>query len=771
MRTARRRLGLVVSLSLSLACGNKGESDDARPEGARDGAADAAARDGAPADVGRDAGGVQKQPSDTPVNVSLPAARQAALSTLQAKVDAQQSLDAQAVRAVYPTRFSGPPSYDPTTAEFFAKIQASPLALSPSELTAFRQNGFVISKTREFPSFARGYAELYSEHLPVYVSADALLEAVHRSYDAILLEVELRALIPALEELLTSVRSQLSTVEADAETRADLDLYLASALSLLRGEQVPLVAGASSSELALILKRANDATGLASLRLFGTLRDEDFSQFKPRGHYEGDLQLERYFRAMMWLGRIDFRLLETLTSGETVFRPKQFRAMVLLHELAAAKLETFTLIDDTVRTFVGESDYMVLSQVPQLLADLGGPAQARTASEQQIAQAILDGGYGQQQIASHIVFSGEGAQPMPLNRSFALLGQRYVVDSHVFSQLVHDRVAYRMMPNPLDAAFAALGNAQALALHPELQQEPAGKLPGALASTRLLVDSHGDDFWGKNFYNLWLSALRALSPRADLSDPGALGLPQIAGTEAWGKRLLNTQLASWAELRHDTLLYAKQSYTGIPVCNYPAAYVDPYPAFYEALLRYAERGAQLGERLTLAQPALTERITQHFVALREASGRLLEMAQRELRGEEFTAEQLAWINDAVRIERQSLGCTSVDYPDGWYGDLFFDKTESVEFAPTIADVHTQPADAAGNIVGKVLHVGTGFPRLMVATIDSCNGNPRAYAGVVFAYHEQTTERFQRLTDAEWELRFRNAAERPAEVPWLSSVLE
>ena len=30
-------------------------------------------------------------------------------------------------------------------------------------------------------------------------------------------------------------------------------------------------------------------------------------------------------------------------------------------------------------------------------------------------------------------------------------------------------------------------------------------------------------------------------------------LPQIAKTEAWGRRLLNTQLASWAELRHDTI--------------------------------------------------------------------------------------------------------------------------------------------------------------------------------------------------------------------------
>lgn len=32
----------------------------------------------------------------------------------------------------------------------------------------------------------------------------------------------------------------------------------------------------------------------------------DYSQFKPRGYYEGDETLETYFRAMMWYGQINF---------------------------------------------------------------------------------------------------------------------------------------------------------------------------------------------------------------------------------------------------------------------------------------------------------------------------------------------------------------------------------------------------------------------------------------------------------------------------------
>ena len=48
--------------------------------------------------------------------------------------------------------------------------------------------------------------------------------------------------------------------------------------------------------------------------------------------------------------------------------------------------------------------------------------------------------------------------------------------------------------------------------------------------------------------------------------------------------------------------------------------------------------------------------------------------------------------------------------------------------------------------GNVLHIGTGYPRLMVATMDSCGGSPHAYAGVVVAYLEERTSNFTRLTD-------------------------
>jgi hypothetical protein len=694
-----------------------------------------------------------------------PAADEEAFRALAARVQSVEKLDANGLRAAYPVTFREGLSYDPGSAQFLDRIQASALALSEAERAALSKNGFVVSTRQEFPTFLKGLAGIYAEHLPVYVSADALLEAVHSSYDEILIQFEKLSLIPELGALLKGMRTRLASADGDAAALAGADLYLAVALGLLDNTVPAPVRGADAAQIRTLIGAANAASGVQEIVLFGVKRLEDFSQFKPRGHYADDPTFQRYFRAQMWLGRIDMRILETQPDGTQLFRQDQYLATLLMHALVEPDLARFKLIDETIRVFVGESDYMVVSEVDKLVADLGGAAQARAARAQQVTDAFVRGGYGKQQIASHLMVNDGSVKTLPLSRSFALLGQRYVVDSHVFSEVVYDRIDLRMMPSPLDAAFAALGNAQTLALHPELGLFP--ELPGALGRMRVLVDAHDQGFWGANFYNLWLSALRALSPAADLTDASLAGLPEVHRTEAWGRRMLNAQLGSWAELRHDTLLYAKQSYTGIPGCDFPDAYVDPYPQFYAALSKYAEAGSRL---VMLANDSeLSKQVEGYFSTLANAAKILGEMAERELRGEPFSEAQLAFINDAVRVERQSAVCTFIDVPDGWYADLFFNRDKSIEFDPTIADVHTQPADEAGNIVGKVLHVGTGYPRLLVTTVNTCQG-PRAYAGMVYAYHEHVTKDFERLTDAEWAQRFNGQGVRPAELPWMSSVL-
>lgn len=709
----------------------------------------------------------------SPVAVAPSAAQAQELAQLRTRLQATDGLTAEQLQASRALPGATPLGYDPLQAQGLDLIRSSPQGPSADEEARLATHGFSIGQDRQFPTFTYGYASIYRDDLPVYISADSLLYAVHQSYDKILSSVEAGALSSDVRAMLTTMRGRLGQGDVawlKGPERADLDLFLALGLSLIDDALAPLVAGGDATLLADLFARAKAGEGMTAIRLFGVDRRYDFSQFTPRGHYTRSPALQQYFRAMMWFGRTELRLIETdENTGASIFRRRQLEAAVGLSELLDADARArFERVDTTIGLFVGEHDSMTAAQAPGLLADLGLADGSGLAAlpDEALAQAVINGGYGAQRIASQIAVNGT-TSTLPLHRAFQLFGQRYTVDSQVFSNVVFDRVGRgavkRMMPSAFDAAYAAMGNDQAAALlAPELTKYSYAP---DLEAMRLLVDAHEPAYWEGSLYTLWLSSLRALSPlKAELADSKQAGLPAVATGEGWGRRVLNTQLASWAELRHDTILYVKQSYTGGNSCEFPDAYVDPYPAFYTALGRYAERGKGMTGTLAASLDASTrERMETHFTRLQQVSTRLGEMAERQRSGQPFTAEQMAFINQTVAVQEVCGGASS----SGWYPELFFQYGSDVEFDPTIADVHTQPFDEDGNPVGHVLHVATGGPRRMIVTVETCSG-PRAYVGLVSSYGEKITENLERLTDEKWAAEIKGrAAPAPA---WMSDLV-
>ncbi len=61
------------------------------------------------------------------------------------------------------------------------------------------------------------------------------------------------------------------------------------------------------------------------------------------------------------------------------------------------------------------------------------------------------------------------------------------------------------------------------------------------------------DLWPANLYTGWLESLQHVMA---LPDERA---PDFMRSRVWARKSLNTALGSWTELRHDTILYAKQS--------------------------------------------------------------------------------------------------------------------------------------------------------------------------------------------------------------------
>jgi hypothetical protein len=710
---------------------------------------------------GPDPSAIQSVPSRLDPGVTVLVATPAAAAALNEDVDAARQLSPDEVRTAHAVEFASELGYDPLTAAHLDAILSSGFSSADAARAQLAQMGFALAGEGSFPSFASGYSHIYAADLPVFVSSDMVLEAIYRSHDKILQALEQATLQPRLEHLLSSIRGALieQASSLDPEVASDLNFYLGVALSLLHGGEVdPREPDGVKDFVSLAMK----AEGSRERVLFGVSREIDFSQFKPRGHYAGDKKLESYFRAMIWLGRTDFRLIETLPNGEQVLRRRQVESVVALRKLLSSDaFAEYQAIDAAIGAFVGEHDYMTLEEVDELLAALEGSDGIAEVSDEALAEAIVAGQFGEQRIASQVMRrQGGGPGTLPLSSSFALFGQRYTVDSHVFSNVVYDRVPTRILPNPLDAAFAAIGNDQALGLLGQELDDEAG-YAGQLSAMRTLVDAHPSSYWQSSLYTSWLSALRTLSPTAAPADD----LPAVARSESWGRRLLNTQLSSWAQLRHNNVLYVKQSYTSGAACEYPEAYVDPYPEFFEAVVTFAERALELTSGLGL-EGKLGERVQQYFADVARINGILAEMARAQRSGAPHSAEHMAFINQAVNANINCDG--TVLGHTGWYSELHFEPLQAVEADPAITDVHT---DVGGDLpvarAPSVLHVGTGLPRLMVMTVDSCNG-PRAYAGIVSSYHELLADGLTRLTDEEWKQQV-YASELPV-VPWLEPLL-
>jgi hypothetical protein len=773
-RTRLFLIGSFVVLGLVGACGD--DKNGTRPppsngDGGPDVTPPMTSPDGAP-----DVTPPMTSPDGAPDVITVPVGP-APNATAYASAKAALIADTPASADAFLTRWRPayqPLPYDPSSAVNLSLIQQSSLQLNAAELGILSKSGLAISARQSFGTFFMGYTNIYANDLPLFVSGDSVLHAVHRSYDAILKSIEYSTLAPGLKQVLDGMRSTLATEAAagtwPAETVLDIDEYLAVAATLIvyNGPTAAPVAGGSSATIASLVAQAKAGAGAAEVTLFGQQRQVDFSQFTPRGHYAGDSILAPYFQAMMWLGRTDLRLVTQKKTGEVAFNRRQFAAAALLARLVEPVQSTWAQIDRTLRSFVGESDNMMPTDFATLRTAAGAASWAAllAQTDDQLASAIVAGGFGIQRIASQLLFVELGNEGAPLDRAFLLLGQRFVIDSQVLANVVYDRVEqqpYRLMPSPLDVAFAALGNSGAAdLLTADLKAHPG--YPQALHQARALVDQHEAGYWSESLYTSWLGAIRAGSPGwGSAARPNA---PAITATQAWTLRTLQMQLASWTELRHDNLLYAKQSYTGIPVCEFPDAYVEPNPPLWHALADFGNRGAAILADLGLAT-STTSGPAAYFTSLAGTATMLEAMALQQEQGVAFTADQMAFINQAVEYKTESVVCTTIKRPSGWYPKLFYDPDSADDQDTIVADVHTQPADDAGNIVGKVLHVGTGFPRLMVVTFQTCSG-PRAYAGVVSAYHETVTDNFNRLTDQQWTTQL--AATPPAEVSWMADLV-
>ena len=648
--------------------------------------------------------------------------------------------------------------------------------LTEYEKELLKKNGFVVTE-RVFDSDIRKlFLNVWRKDLPVYISTDAILHAFHKSYDRILKETETVYIIPQLKNLLSSMHQNIPQLDQKygsnpglIQMLKDVDLYISVPRKILDASIQPYYIE-NDSQIESILSDINSYNAVEKPMFSTADRKIDYSQFKPRGHYTDSEELSDYFMAMMWLGRIELYLIQpkeyNLDPPAFEDIQRQVTDTYLIEEILNTPdvKRMYDEIEKVISSFVGEQDNVTVDQAEMIFESVNLTSAEQLLDSLKVVEfqdTLSTKPFSAQKILSQMLisdpFSAEQVQPAS---SFMLFGQRFVVDSYVTGNVVYDKILFegtkitRMLPSTLDVLFAVGNSASAQLLIDELNQY---HYSSNLVSLRYLIDSYGNDFWRNSIYNLWLNSIRSLNPPDDRTS-----LPMFMQTAAWWQQKMNGQLASWTELRHDNLLYAKQSYTAMTICSYPYGYVEPVPAFFESMKSLAQESIikLSGLSLDVSGPV------NYFQKFSEIMDTLISLSEKELSNQEFSNAEKLFLKN-VLFEDAICG----PYIDGWYFDLWYNDPGFNQYPLPVdyiaADFHTSPTDAFGSPVGWVKHSGTGPFNLMILNADLPVVGKTTFVGPVCSYYEYTTTNFLRLTDDEWKETYLKQSTRPG---WVNIYL-
>jgi hypothetical protein len=605
----------------------------------------------------------------------------------------------------------------------------------PELLGTLSANGFVIVPGQA-KLFHHAFGVAPYDPYPVFVTTDAAYHVWHLAFSKVLRETEQAVLLPILEDFvaggLQAARVQqeelTGTGLADPATRvvewfqvagALLDLDVGTLGSRAAAElELAIVASELTGSPVTAFAECNPAASIA-----GCI---DYTQYRPRGHYTRTADLERYFRAMSHLGQSAFALDE----------PESLRLGLLVSRVMAGDAELasqWELLYEPTAFLVGTADDYTPFEAASAAGDL--------------SDAAALGDLGAVAAIGDRLLAGRVVAINPEAAAIRVMGARFVLDSYLLDQMAWPNVGTesvrRLHVSPLDVA-AAFGSDFAYRLQDSAGETAYRHYDDQLDRAKAVVGARQADDWAATVYDAWLYALEPM-----WSAHGT-AFPDFMQTDAWAAKDQQTGLGSYTELKHDTILYAKQGFAiegdFQPVYFEPRHWVEPDPVAF----------ARIGDVAALTREGLDDRDlltgdTDRLLGdVLDFVDRLARIAEDELAGKPISEDDNRWL--------ESIGGVMELI---WMASADFDPATGL---PDIDDEDTAVVADIFRTTFDILELGTGRIDQIYVLVPNDDGVFQIAAGGVYSYYEfwRNAEK-GRLTDEEWRamLDRGDAPERPA----------
>ncbi len=584
-------------------------------------------------------------------------------------------------------------------------------------------NGFVV-----WDDAGNEFFEVYEWNryslIPNFVTVDSMMHTYHLYFSYLLEQVEKGYLADDLAKLSVKMTEssaaqyeELKGTEWEEAAARNVAFFAVGARLL--GAEVPAYDYAESL-ISQELSAIDQAAGIGESVITG--QKEDYSQYIPRGYYEGDEQLERYFKAMMWYGRIHF-----VQEAEELDRSALLITLALTQDEESYGL--WEGIYAVTSFFAGASDDSGVCEYGPLIdkaygenisaGDLAGNQEAFDRFHEMTANLTPP------RINSVPIMDGEDN----VIRGFRFMGQRFTIDGAIMQNLIYQNVREdasgnrRMLPDVLDVP-AALGSDTALEILTEQGDTGYRNYSENMQTLREGLSASNKTLWSASLYANWLNTLRPLL------DQKGEGYPVFMQNKEWTKKNLECFAGSFAELKHDTVLYTKQVMAemggGMEEEPDDRGYVEPEPLVFSRFYHLAESTAEGLKRYGM----LDSKDEENLLRLSEMAQRLATISNKELLDEVLTDEEYEFIKA--------------------YGGHFW--IDAVKDPKGIEDAKELPSaivtDIATDPNGQVLEIATGLPDAIYVVVN-VDGVIKIARGSVYSFYQFPWDMNDRLTDSKW----------------------
>jgi hypothetical protein len=569
----------------------------------------------------------------------------------------------------------------------------------------------------------------------------------------------------------------------DADLEPDIDT-IGNALELFKKYSRPFSKRTSEAiitELKRIYAAEEALPGLLGLSPAYASQSVDYTQFTPRGHYEKNSRNRAYFRAMIRLGQLGWKpgsetgavdalnFALAMSYGGKKTATQRLQRTVEAPEIPfQSPLEAWKRVMEVSCFFVGYPDAASYPEWRRLLLEKSGVSSFTpdTCTDASVVERIRKASAHLAPSIPHFkslfvpgstetlcIFPQRFTIPWLITEEltykqgvcedvpvlFSSLWVAAVVGNEYARWLVPKQVPLSLAGLPAATAEGAPATGKGDPVPPDLLNHVTKAMPLRIEALARRLANEPETAWFSSIGSSWMWLLSTL-----VSEYGK-GYPLYMQGPLFSAKQLETQLGSYTELRHDTILYEKPNYAEMgdggeeePPAPLPRGFIEPNLPFWNEMIRvvaYIRNGFEKNGLFPLD--------TEEYGALTrfsETLDRCAKLAEKVLRGKTLTEE-----------EYEFLRLFPLDYmaaPADGYGSVVSDELFQ---SALIVDIQTVNLDPGAVVSSAILYQATAEPSVMLVLVGNENA-PRVAVGMAYDHREFTAPHGRRLTDSLWKKR-------------------